>query len=144
MGLHCSGGGVSPRTWKLWSGVAQRGGGRRGGVAGEEGEEEAEEGERRRRSGTAAREAEAAYQAVSCGDKQRPEVVGVHAACLLLLRTQGQQRRPGPEQTRGAAPCAQRENRTVAGAEETEAAPRDQVRGKVSRQTQVGRRQESR
>lgn len=28
----------------------------------------------------------AAYQAVSCGDKQSPEVIGVHAACLLLLR----------------------------------------------------------
>lgn len=34
-------------------------------------------------------EAEAAYQAVSCGDKQSPEVIGVHAACLLLLEDAG-------------------------------------------------------
>lgn len=38
-------------------------------------------------------EAEAAYQAVSCGDKQSPEVIGVHAACLLLL--------PGRRHSRG-------------------------------------------
>lgn len=44
---------------------------------------------RRRRSGTAAKEAEAAYQAVSCGDKQSPEVIGVHAACLFLLEDAG-------------------------------------------------------
>lgn len=34
-------------------------------------------------------------------------------------RTQGQQRRPGPEKARGAAPCAQQGDRTVAGAGET-------------------------
>lgn len=63
-----------------WGGAKRRRKGRRG---------SREEGKRRRRSGTAAREAEAAYQAVSCGDKQRPEVVGIHAACLLLLQDAG-------------------------------------------------------
>lgn len=60
----------------------------KGGGRGREAEEK--EGRRsRRRSGTAAREAEAAYQAVSCGDKQSPEVIRVHAACLFLIEDAG-------------------------------------------------------
>lgn len=99
--LHCSGGGVSPRTWKLWRGVARRGaggGGRGGGTGGGGGE--------KRRRGTAAREAEAAYQAVSCGDKQSPEVIGVHAACLLLLEDAGTAEKARPRvDKRGRPMC---------------------------------------
>ena len=46
--------------------------------------------------GRAAGQAEAAYQAVSCGDKQSPEVIGVHAACLLLLQDPGTAEEAGP------------------------------------------------
>lgn len=51
---------------------------------------------RREGKGRAAGEAEAAYQAVSCGDKQSPEVIGVHAACLLLLQDPGTAEEAGP------------------------------------------------
>lgn len=88
-GLHCWWRGV-PEDLETLEGVAQRVGGR------ERGRDRRGSGRRNRkgrqeegRSGTAAREAEAAYQAVSCGDKQSPEVIGVHAACLLLLEDAG-------------------------------------------------------
>ena len=55
-------------------------------------------GEGRRRGGEAQQQgqAEAAYQAVSRGDKQSPEVIGVHAACLLLLEDAGTAEETGP------------------------------------------------
>lgn len=74
-----------PEDLETLAGVAQKGGGGRGGRR----KKRKGRRSRRRRSGTAAREAEAAYQAVSCGDKQSPEVIGVHAACLFLLEDAG-------------------------------------------------------
>lgn len=84
--LRCSAGGVAPRRRVRRRGEAARGRGE---------ERPSSEGE-----------AEAAYQAVSCGDKQSPEVIRVHAACLLLLEDAGTAEETRPrEGKRGRPMC---------------------------------------
>lgn len=97
---------------------------------------------RGRGSGTAAREAEAAYQAVSCGDKQSPEVIGVHAACLFLLEDAGTAGGQAPSRQRGHPVCtAGKQDSGRSGGDR--GGPKRPGKGKGSRETRVGRRQES-
>lgn len=81
-------------------------------------------------------EAEAAYQAVSCGDKQSPEVIGVHAACLLLLEDAGTAEEAGPRVGKRGRPVCTAGKRDSVGSEGDRGGPEGPRKGEgVQRDT---------